>query len=786
MHLLELSCVRAALCPKSLNRGILWRSLRVLFCGAPLLAVSALPAQDRDEIYDMDPFVVAISPDEGYRPLFSNSATLVSVERDRIPFLTSVVTEALLRDVGVDNVADLSGLLPGVSMDTNPAIADEQGQPRLEFRVRGFQARPLYNGFQTGGRMAGTDHIGRVEVSKGPNSVIYGQSSGGGIINIIPKAPSFAGSHATLEGGVGNRSYRRAAFDVGGPLEGDTLGSLGVRLGGGWTEFEREQVFFENRTASLYSAVTWMILENLKFDVTAEYLNQHIVPSRTAAFVSVGSGPDRVTDPFNRDRNDRNFSYTGPYTLNKFETAITTAYLTANLGHGFTARLGGIYSRQTEDSMRYVGAYGLGTAETASSPFEKRDANDRFRGYKIDLLHQGELGGWSVDSLVGYERYHARDNLFAIRTGDAAGNQVSLPVTIPFNRRTVVGDWPVPPPLSQFTNLRIDDTIRTQTENLRFTQILTTPDERGTALWGIARGKGDSSIRNRLAGVTNTLEGSATTYTLGASYRVFESEEFATTLFANYSTSFLIQEGNQQNPADFLGFTNVEDLRNFVNSRSPNPIEPEEGKGFEIGARFNMSEQNLVASVAYFDQTRDNIRRSFFVRESLVPGVDSEAVLATYFLASGKEQIRGVELDLAWSPTPNLSFILGASIADGKVKSNINEPGEEGLDLPRFPERQFSGWVKYTFDVGTVAGLTLGLGANYANATRMLPAFNDRFRLSDSYTDVQALARYEFGTGALRQSISLNVRNLFDSEWTNEANWLSEGRSWRIRYALSW
>lgn len=745
----------------------------------PVLAIE-------DDIFELDPFVVPGENDRIYDPQFSNSATLVAIERDRIPFITAVITESLMNDMGINNLADISLLIPGMSMDTNPAIADEQGQPALQFRVRGFQSRPLYNGFQTGGRIGSAANIARVEVSKGPNSVLYGQSSGGGIVNLIPRSPQFDEAHLSLEAGLGNRSFYTASFDAGGPLQGDNLGQMAFRVGGSWTEFQREQIFFQNKTGALNSAFTWIPVPRLKFDVVAEYVNMDMVPSRTAAFVSVGSGPDRVSDPFNRQRNDRNFNYTGPFTNNIFETAVVSGYATATLMDGLTLRLGGIWNRQTEDSMRFVGAYGLGTAVTASSPFEKRDVTDTLHGYKVDLLYRAQLGGFSIDSILGYESYRQSDATQAIRTGNATGAQVSLPVTIPFDRSTVVSDWPAPPPLSSFTHRRTDDRRRTENTNLRFSQIITSPDERWTAILGIARGEGEARITNLISDLSNSLEGSATTYNVGVSYRVIDNQQTRLTLFGNYSTSFLLQEGNQQNPADFMGFATVDELRAFVNSLAPRPIAPEKGDGFELGGRVTLMEGQLTVSAAYFDQSRTNIRRSFFVRASNVAGITDETVLATYFLASGEENIRGVDFDVTWRPMPGLNFIGGATFANGKVKSNINEPGEEGLSLPLTPETMLTGWVRYDFADGPVAGLSLGLGANYTGSARMLPAFNDRFRISDSYTDVMAMVRYTFNLGNQEHEATVHVRNLFDSQWTNEANWLSEGRQIRLTYLVRW
>ncbi|HEY0946846.1 MAG TPA: TonB-dependent receptor plug domain-containing protein, partial [Opitutaceae bacterium] len=172
-----------------------------------------------EEAIELSPFEVNTSRSQGYRTEEANTGTIIAVERDRIPFQTSVVTSELIKDLQIDNPADLAQTIAGVSKNVNPGIADEAGQGSLSFMVRGFSSTPLYNGFQTGGRVLGVDNIGRVEVSKGPNSVLYGQSPGGGIINIIPKMPRFDQSFLNTSAGVGSNGWYRGSFELGGPLK---------------------------------------------------------------------------------------------------------------------------------------------------------------------------------------------------------------------------------------------------------------------------------------------------------------------------------------------------------------------------------------------------------------------------------------------------------------------------------------------------------------------------------------------------------------------------------------
>src|SRR3546814_19089989 len=71
--------------------------------------------------------------------------------------------------------------------------------------------------------------LNRVEVLRGPSSVLYGQATNGGIINSVSKTPQF-----TPEGYVrleyGSYDRKQAAVDLTGPLNGS--GTLAGRIVG--------------------------------------------------------------------------------------------------------------------------------------------------------------------------------------------------------------------------------------------------------------------------------------------------------------------------------------------------------------------------------------------------------------------------------------------------------------------------------------------------------------------------------------------------------------------------
>jgi outer membrane receptor for monomeric catechols len=359
-------------------------------------------------------------------------------------------------------------------------------------------------------------------------------------------------------------------------------------------------------------------------------------------------------------------------------------------------------------------------------------------------------------------------------------------VSIPFTRRLLASDFPRPPTYDKFTNRTVDRNNILNWSNLRFTQFITSENQRTTAMWGVAYGEGETiSIDNR-AGGRSRGEGSDTTYTVGGTHAIMSNADVKVTLFGNYSTSFLIQPGNQQDPSQFLGFATVAELTAFTLSRQPNPVEPQTGSGFETGIRFDFPKQKLQLELAYFDQSRENIARSFFVRRSLAANSTDEQVIATFQLASGEEQVSGLDVTLAWNPNNKLSLTAGAAIMNGVVVSNPEVPQEVGLGLINLPETQIEFWGLYSFGKAKNRGFSLGLGASYNTGANVFPTYPDRWRFSDEYIMARALLRYDYKLGRYNHTVSLNIDNLLDQEFTYEADQLSEPRIYKLTYNIGW
>lgn len=90
----------------------------------------------------------------------------------------------------------------------------------LEFSIRGFTGAPiLRDGFLLlGGDVAEPEvaNLERVEVLRGPASVLYGQSEPGGVINLVTKQP-LSEPYYNLQLQGGNGDFISPSIDFSGP-----------------------------------------------------------------------------------------------------------------------------------------------------------------------------------------------------------------------------------------------------------------------------------------------------------------------------------------------------------------------------------------------------------------------------------------------------------------------------------------------------------------------------------------------------------------------------------------
>ena len=153
-----------------------------------------------------------------------------------VPIVVTTVNRQLLQDAGVNDIKDLSRLTPGLLVTSTTSEASTTARirgigtvgdnPGLESSV-GVVIDGVYRP-RNGVGFGDIGDIDRIEVLKGPQGTLFGKSTSAGVINILTAEPSFK-RQLSAEFTAGNYGQKGGSLEVTGPLVGDVLaGSLYV------------------------------------------------------------------------------------------------------------------------------------------------------------------------------------------------------------------------------------------------------------------------------------------------------------------------------------------------------------------------------------------------------------------------------------------------------------------------------------------------------------------------------------------------------------------------------
>ncbi|WP_226858321.1 TonB-dependent siderophore receptor [Diaphorobacter aerolatus] len=160
----------------------------------------------------------------GYSALRSTAGSKTDTPIVEIPQSVSVITADRVEAIGATTVRDALGYTPGIGI--SPYGADS----RYDWiTVRGFDAYspgfyqdglPLRNANSFAVWKVEPYGAERIDVLRGPSSVLYGQGSAGGVVDVVSKLPT-ATPVRELQLQYGSHSRKTIAGDFGGALDAD-------------------------------------------------------------------------------------------------------------------------------------------------------------------------------------------------------------------------------------------------------------------------------------------------------------------------------------------------------------------------------------------------------------------------------------------------------------------------------------------------------------------------------------------------------------------------------------
>jgi outer membrane receptor protein involved in Fe transport len=153
----------------------------------------------------LNPFEVTTGSDKSYGAATSNSVTAFSAELQKLPITADVFGETFLADAGLNTMEEVvqnfsagAGFAAGSAdsyagnnqyLDRNAGTLSIRGLSAPSLQVNGFF--PMGGGGANATGITSLHNTERVEVVSGPQSLLYGVSGSGGVVNTILKQANF-------------------------------------------------------------------------------------------------------------------------------------------------------------------------------------------------------------------------------------------------------------------------------------------------------------------------------------------------------------------------------------------------------------------------------------------------------------------------------------------------------------------------------------------------------------------------------------------------------------------
>jgi iron complex outermembrane receptor protein len=661
----------------------------------------------------------AYGPVDGYVATRSATGTKTDTPILEIPQAINVVTAAQVETQGARNLTQALRYTPGLNTggftDRN-SIADE-------ITSRGFAPTPLYlDGayIPYAGSLGGAPQIDpytleRIEVLKGPSSVLYGQNQPGGLINMVSKRPTTE-QRSQIKLGAGSYNRVNGAFDTSGPI--DDQKQFSYRLIGVANKGNEQVDHTHSERMLLAPSLTWTPNEDTSLTLLAQIQRDDGLEDYQS-LPRIGS-LDRAP---NGQRIDRDF-FSGDTRFNDYKRdQYIFGYdfshnLTDDLTYRSTARYTDVRDQYKGFYLRAFATDAAGETDYTRASRTKVDWRQHNITYTIDnnLQYKFNTGALEHNLLTGVDYRHFN------RQYDGLNAYNVMPVDLYGKNNFDTGS--VVPEL----DTKWDNTIR-QTgvyvqDQIKLDQWILTIG--GRQDWA------EIDNKDLLAHSVTSQRDNKFTGRVGLTYVT----EFGLAPYISYSQSFLPTVGTE------------------APERGGKAFAPTEGEQYEVGVKYQPFEKTLITA-SLFQVKQKNV----------LTGDDD---YPQYQSQDGEVRSRGVELELK-SSLDNLDVLAAATYVDSfYTKSNY---GDEGNRNESQAPVSASLWADYHFTQAALNGLTFGAGARY---TGRKPGDSSHSFELPSFVVYDTTISYDMGKldPSLRGlQTRLNVQNVFDREYVSDCNY---------------
>jgi iron complex outermembrane receptor protein len=601
----------------------------------------------------------------------SASATRTLMEVQDIPQAIVVLGQKTIEQQGAFDLTTLTRNMTGINFTGNYSGA---GSYQF-FNARGFDMVNSQN-FRWNGMMIWNlgnnydDNIEQVEFLKGPTSILFGDVSPGGVLNLVTKKP-LADFYLKTEIKAGQWNLFRPSVDMSGPLTKNK--KIRYRLSSSYETSNSFRDFVKSERLLIAPSLAWDITPRLS--ISADFVFKKSSATDDAGLVSpdgTTAGLIKLSPSLYLGEPAMKYLFSDQNYFANLTYRISENWRFKAVGfHSYTEnRPFGLWPEQPDENgnlIRNVYGYNQWLANNSASA-------DILGSFYTGSFKHNLLAGFEFQEThfrytnEGYLNYFDTNNIYHMVYGVTPvvepSNKTYLPFVSKINR----------------AGIYFQDQVMMLNEKLHL-------------LLGFRYGKtqqGNHYYQNELPGTDyegytdDIVSKNVFTPRIGVVYKPLIS----LSLYASYS------KGYEINSPDIFALNYSE------YSTPPATISTQ----YEFGAKGDLFDNGLGATLSFFEINKLH-PYGYVYADPVNPNYDEYNV---YY--EGHHRSKGIELDIDGKILPSVSLTLGAAYTQTEV---VEDPGyPTGNRLPNAPKYAGNIWINYE-PVEKLKGFSSGLGFYY-------------------------------------------------------------------------
>ena len=760
------------------------------------------PKPADDEVVTLSAFEVTTTKDVGYRASNSIAGTRTNTPIKDIPVNIQVFTKDLADDLIIKNQVDFEGY--------NAALVNGNADRHSDNVIQQSYQNFLFRGFrQNWGLRDGvreydpidTQAFQRVEVVKGPVAALYGLAYPGGVMNNITKSVDFSRNFGSLRGTIGGYGDYRATIDAN--VTGAFVGNqkFGVRVNGVYEKSKDEREHSEGKINFENVNLAWQPTPTTQVEFMAE--RGYRAKPGGLNYISLGTPASEAGShadvPLQAVRKDIpwDWNWSNGKDPDSLETHLYRGKITQKFGENFQVQAYMQYSSRLEipgqgwdyngsggsDSWESQGSGYDAATNTITSTYHYRDWGNLMHAYGATGVYKMDFAAVKNTFAFGANVWREDELSRASGPYDPAVGGFGAAASLEYAVRYSANPG-IPTPVPPFPPPNLAPEVNGGPNGNGYHHENNSNDyyfANWQGSWIGDRLKTNVGInRTNIKLLTwnsgaspspdNTFTASKWSPLFGAVFDVTNE----VSVFAVHSTSLF-----PDSTKDSFG----------------HQFSPQVGNSWEGGVKIDLLNGKISGTVSYYDIKQTGGTQSTPNHENLdtqtwdqltdaqravrYPGLTRNDLFARGdIVAGGKQEAKGVDVDLVFQPTREWQILTSYTHVDHKFVTSIDPSVPTGTTYPQAIKDRYSLLTKYTFTTGVMKNFSIGTGVwGGSKALMDYQTWNGKLvgRYEPARTVAEAFAIYRFKFSSYNALIQLNVKNLLKTP--DYVGWKSTGSS---------